>query len=460
MTPLRADVAVIGGGPAGLAAATAAARAGALVHLLDGAAEAGGQYWMQPIGVHASPQSLAGAAAITAARGAGVQIHPGADVWAVFDRFRILAAIGAEPLEIAARAIVVASGAQDRVPAFPGWTLPGVLTAGAAQRLAKLGGVRAGRRVVVAGSGPFLLVVAGVLRTLDTELVAFVEARRPAAASALHLARFPERWGEALQLLRPIADTRTRRRFGWIVTEALGTDHVEAVRIARLDANGAIDERRTHVIDGIDALVTGWGFRPSIEVTAQLGCAHAFDDARGGWFCETDPATARTSIAGVYAAGEVTGVAGALGAQLTGSIAGASAATELGFPAPAAPARAGQRRRLARAAAFAAGINALYAPPPALAGLARADTIVCRCESVTAAEIRRAHDDGVESVYGAKAWTRAGMGRCQGRMCGWSIAQLLARDGNDARPGFNAPRIPLRPVSLDVVAAALDDDER
>jgi D-hydroxyproline dehydrogenase subunit alpha len=458
MMPLHADVAVIGGGPAGLAAATAAARTGAGVHLLDGAPAAGGQYWMQPIGGHASAQSQAGAVAIAAARDAGVHIHTGADVWAVFDRFRILAAIGAEPLEIATRAIVVASGAQDRIPAFPGWTLPGVLTAGAAQRLAKLGGVRAGKRVVVAGSGPFLLVVAGVLRTLDTELVAFIEAQRPGITAALHVARFPERWGETLNLLRPIASARTQRRFGWIVTEALGTDHVEAVRIARLDANGAIDLRRTRVIDGIDALVTGWGFRPSIEVTAQLGCAHAFDNARGGWFCETDARTGRASIAGVYAAGEVTGVAGAICAQLGGRIAGETAAADLGFTAPPAADRTALQQRLARATAFAAALNALYAPPPALAALAQPDTIVCRCESVTAAEIRRACSEGAESAYGAKLWTRAGMGRCQGRMCGWSIARILARDGDDARPGFNTPRIPLRPVSLDVVAAALDDE--
>ena len=451
---VQADVAVIGGGPAGLAAATAAARAGAVVHLIDGAPAAGGQYWMQPIGGHPSPQSLAGAAAIADALSAGVQIHANAEVWAVFDRFRILAAIGEEPLEIAARAIVVASGAQDRVPAFPGWTLPGVITAGAAQRLAKLGGVRAGKRVVVAGSGPFLLVVAGVLHSIETEIAAFIEARRPDLTTALHLARYPERWRETLQLLRPIVSARTQRRFGWIVTEALGTDRVEGVRIARLDAHGAIDAGSTRVIDSIDALVTGWGFRPSIEVTAQLGCAHAFDNARGGWFCEADARTGRTSIAGVYAAGEVTGVAGALSAQLTGKIAGEAAAEEVGFTTL----RAEQQQRLQRVTAFAAGLNALYAPPPELAQLARADTIVCRCESVTAAEIRRARGEGTETVYGAKSWTRAGMGRCQGRMCGWSIAQILAGSGDDAKPGFNAPRIPLRPVSLDVVAAALEND--
>ena len=454
---LRADVVVAGAGPAGIAAAVAARATGASVHVIDANPQAGGAYWMQGTFAAAhTAQAEAGRTAIAVARAAGVVFHLGADIWGIFPGLRICAATADAALEITAASLVIASGAADRVPAFPGWTLPGVMTAGGAQRLAKLGGVPAGKRVVVAGSGAFLLVAAGAIGRAGATLAGYVEAHRHSLELPLHVARHPERWGEAIGLVRGISGRHTRQRFGWIVIEALGTERVEAVRIARLDRRGHIDRARTETIADIDALVTGWGFRPSIELTSLLRCAHAYDEAAGGWYCVADPFTGATSVPHVFAAGEVTGVAGALPAQLAGRFAGAAAAADAGYTA--VPRRDAQTayRALQRARAFAATLNRAFVPPPAIDELANDSTIVCRCEEVTKAAVQSAIGDGARSVLGAKLWTRAGMGRCQGRMCGWDIARL-ASPGDPAAAGYNHPRIPIRPVPLSAVAATLDD---
>ncbi len=450
---LAADVVVVGAGPSGLRAAIAAAEAGARVHLLDAGADAGGQYWMQ--GRAISAQAAAGRAAIDAAHAAGVQLHLDAEVWAVFPGLRIVATAAGEPLEIAAKTIVVATGAHDRVPPFPGWTLPGVVTAGAAQRLAKLAGVAAGSRVVVAGSGPFLLVVARALRTVGASLAAFIEARPPALPLAAHLARHPSRWRETADLLRAIAPRTTRKRLGWLVTDAIGGERVDAVRIAPLARDGSLDRDRSETITGIDALVVGYGFRPSIDITSLLRCEHRYDEARGGWHCVADPLTGQTSVPHVFAAGEVTGIAGAVPAQLAGELAGLAAAADAGFARVARSARVPElQRRLTQARSFIDPLNRRFTPPAAIDDLAAPETIVCRCEDVTRAEVSDALRDGAAGVLGAKLWTRAGMGRCQGRICGWGVARL-ASPGDPAAAGFNHPRIPLRPISLALVAAAL-----
>lgn len=453
------DVLVVGGGPAGLAAATAAAESGLGVQVVDAGSKPGGQYWMQdPTGAPpATPQAAEGGAAIEAARRFGVTFHSGAEIFAAFPDRRILARTEAGAVEFAPRAVVVATGAQDRVMPFPGWTLPGVMTPGAGQRLAKLGGIAAGKRVVLAGSGPFLLAVAETLVKLGQPPVAMIEARRTDGTILAHMARHPSRWSEAARLLaaaRTIADRRT----GQIVTQAIGSERVEAVRVAPLDKAGRPDPERSLVISDIDALLVGWGFRPMIELTALLRCAHDYDPALGGWYCVADPATGRTSVDGIFAAGEVTGIAGARPAQLSGRLAGLAATEALG----AAPrGLSGERRslsgELARARAFSNGLGRLYVPPAGLADLATSDTVVCRCEEVTRGEIVSAFRSGTRATAGAKMWTRAGMGRCQGRICGAAVAAIAAAETgiSPREAGFNPPRIPLRPVPLDLLQAAL-----
>lgn len=453
---LAADVAVIGAGPAGLAAATAAARAGARTLVLDAFADPGGQYWTQaPAGPPAGPQMAEGAAAIAAARAAGAELLTGTELFAAYPGFRLFAAGEGGPAAIAARALVVATGAHDRLVAFPGWTLPGVMTAGAGQRLAKLHGVLPGRRIVLAGSGPFLLAVAESLLAKGAGIAALIEARRPSWALARHLARHPGRWRETARLVGTARRGAERLVLGRIVTAALGRDSVEAVRIA--PAPGGPETQ----IDGIDALLVGYGFQPAIDVTALLGCAHRFDEALGGWHVAADPATGLTSVPGVHAAGELLGVAGARPARLSGEIAGLSAAAALGFAIDRGR-LAACRRALARARDFGHGLGRLFAPPPGLERLVADDTVVCRCEEVRAGEIRAACAGGADSAYAAKIWTRAGMGRCQGRICRMSLTRLVAQaTGRSVEAvGFNRPRVPLRPVPLTAVRAAMQSEGR
>lgn len=459
MTTLRPDILIVGAGPAGLSAALAAREAGATVHVIDQFASAGGQYWMQPPAIAAeqkTPQSAEGAAAIAAMTAAGAVCHLGTEVWGAFPDLTICAVRNGEPLVFAPRALIVATGAHDRVIPFPGWTLPGVMTAGAGQRLAKTSGVAVGSRIVLAGSGAFLLAVRGAITKAGADIVAHVEARRPSLDIARLLLAHPERWGEAWKLMRPLLARRETLRLGQVVTEALGQDRVEAARIAPLGPDGQIDKRRSQTIDRIDALLVGYGFRPSIELTSLLRCQHAFDDARGGWYCEIDRATGKTSVAGIYAAGEVTGVAGSMPARLGGRLAGLAAAADLGFATGADHTEL--VRRLGRARGFAEALNAAFAPLPAFDTLATDETLLCRCEEVTKGEVISAMQAGASTAYAAKLWTRAGMGRCQGRICGWGIAHVMAAaSGRDpAELGFNQPRIPIRPVPIEIAAAALD----
>lgn len=447
---VSADVAVLGAGPAGLAAATAAARCGAAVVLVDSFARAGGQYFMQPIADNeVFAQARHGKSAIEAALAAGVRLFTGVEVFAAYPGFRLFASGRNGPMSITARTVIAATGAQDRVMAFPGWTLPGVMTAGAGQRLAKFDGVLPGKRIVIAGSGVFLWAVAQSLLSKGARIVALVEARRPGIRLASLLAAYPEKWAEALRLVSTVSRGVDRIIWGRMLREASGNGSVEKVLISRPG------DDRLEIIGPVDALLVSHGFQPNVEITALLDCAHKYSDPIGGWHAVTDD-HGRTSRPGVYAAGEVTGIAGADPAVLSGEIAGVAAATDLGFSQSVDTAQL--IRRLQRKRRFGYGLGQLFSPLPSLAGSMRDDTVICRCEEITRAEILDACRDGADDFYASKIWTRAGMGRCQGRICRMSVTACLhAATGRSPEViGFNQPRVPTRPVPIDKVLNAIE----
>jgi len=457
--PHEADVVVIGAGPAGMGAALEAARAGAEVRVIDGYGTAGGQYWMQPpphlkgYGV----QDKEGAARIDQLTEIGVVLHKQAEVWGVLPGWRVLArGPGEEPLELRGKVLIICSGAHDRVYPFPGWTLPGVMTAGGGQRFAKLSGRSPGERVVVAGTGVFLWAVAASVLKAGGQVVGLVEAQNNRLAMLELLARFPERWAEAVRLLVPVVRAKTPLLAGQVVKAARGDGRLQAVTVGPIGSGdgGKNSDRDIQA----DCLLVSHGFRPLIEITALLRCGHDYDPNKGGWYCKAEAETGVTSIEGVFAAGEVTGVAGARPGFLRGSLAGLAAAKSIGFsPIDLTARRRKICRDLARAQSFANELGRLFKPPSGLASLVRPETVVCRCEEVTWQNVQAAWRDGADSLYGVKLWSRAGMGRCQGRICGDSLAALLADEfGVETdQLGFNQPRLPLRPVPLNLASKVL-----
>ncbi|OKI58124.1 FAD/NAD(P)-dependent oxidoreductase [Streptomyces sp. MJM1172] len=448
------DLAVVGAGPAGLAAAVTAAGLGLRVTVLDAGERPGGQYYRHPApGLGAArPETLHHGWAAFARREAALRAHesagritylPSHHVWTVVPdggRWTLHAVAGPEERAAAvrARAVLLATGAHERQLPFPGWTLPGVVGAGGAQAMLKSGLVLPGRRVVVAGSGPLLLAVAGSLAAAGARVPAVVEAASYTgyAGRAPALLRNPGKIGEAAAYGGALLRHRVRLLTRHAVTEAHGTGRVEAVTVARLDRDWRPLPGTARRIP-CDALAVGHGLVPQLELATGLGCA-TVRAADGTIALELD-ARQRTSVPGVWSAGETGGIGGAELALAEGELAARAIA---GAAAPAALVR-----RRARLRAFAAAMGAAHRPGAGWTGWLRDDTEVCRCEEVPAGCVREAVEDlGAGDVRTVKLLTRAGMGWCQGRMCGPAVAALAGEGASS--PGGAAPD--RRPLSCPV----------
>lgn len=455
------DLAVIGAGPAGLAAALAAAERGLRVALLDERPLAGGQYLLpaQARGGALTESERLGGELLRRLETGQVDRRPGVTVWNVTSALSLGLLENGRASTLAAGAIVLASGAREQVAPFPGWTLPGVMTAGAAQLLAKRHGVLPGKRVLVAGSGPLLLAVAAKLSALGATVVAVLEAAPPAQ----WLKRAPAAWGQGSRLaegwryLSELRKAGVPYRFGRAVVAAHGAERVEAATVALLDAAGR-PLREGRSIVAIDTLCVSFGFTPNVELAQLAGAAMVFDPARGGWAPQVDD-NLESSAPGLFVAGETAGVGGAALALLTGRIAGLAAARRLGALSQGdlERAKAGLAGRRTREVRFAAMLNAVCAPPAGLSQITTDDTIVCRCEEVTAGELRAAVRQSAGSVTldQLKVWTRIGQGPCQGRTCGPIAARLIAAEAGCSQEaaGAFAARLPARPLPLGALAA-------
>ncbi|WP_406412716.1 FAD-dependent oxidoreductase [Streptomyces sp. NBC_01614] len=453
------DLAVIGAGPAGLAAALAAAAQGVRVALVDSAAEAGGQFYRQPAPALRArrPQSLhhqwrTWERLRDGLARSDVRFLTDHHVWGVerdSDGFTVHALLGPEqrePATVHARAVLLATGGYERVLPFPGWTLPGVVTAGGAQAMLKGGLVVPGRTAVVAGTGPLLLPVATGLAAAGVEIAALVEAAGPKSlvrhGRAL-AAKLPEGAGYAARLLRHHVRLLARHT----VVRAHGDDRLTGVTVAALDADGRVRPGTERHLS-CDTLAVGHGMLPHTDLAETLGCrldglTVAVDDEQ------------RTDVPGVWAAGESTGIGGSALALAEGHIAGLSAAARLKGTEPdparwagAAKSRTGLRR-------IAAALDAAYPPPAHWSEQVSDDTLVCRCEEVTAGAVREAVDElGAGDVRTVKLLTRAGMGWCQGRVCGPAVAGLAGCELTPSRGPF------ARPVPLGVLAGQHDNATR
>ncbi|WP_283132873.1 NAD(P)/FAD-dependent oxidoreductase [Rhizohabitans arisaemae] len=433
------DLAVVGAGPAGLACAVAAGRAGLRVVLVDGGPRLGGQYYRhappsyratRPGVLHHGWRTFAALAAALPALDVDVRLRH--RVWAAETapdglRLHCLAGDREEtPVTFPAARLVVATGAHDRVLPFPGWDLPGVLTAGGAQALLKGELVLAGRKVVVAGTGPFLLPVAAGLAAAGARVRGVFEAGRTAGLAAHPgiLLAHPGKLAEAAGYGLTLAAHRVPYRGRHAVVAAHGNTALTSVTVAKVDAGwGPIPGTERMV--PCDTLAVGYGFTPQLELALQLGCATR-TDADGGHIVAVDARQA-TDVPGVYAAGESTGVGGAPLALVEGRIAGLAAA---GRPAPARLLRLRARLR-----EFARALHAAYPVRDGWRGWLRDDTVVCRCEEVPYARLREALALGAADARSVKLLARPGMGPCQGRMCGYAVGRLAGSpEGLGHRP--------------------------
>ena len=464
------DLLIVGAGPAGLAAAEAAAHAGVIATVLDERPAPGGQFFKQLAPSHrfdagraCDRQFASGAALIERVRAAGVEIIDGATVWTVAapDRGTRAGRAAAEVDVLAggqvrryrARQLIIASGAYEKPHPVPGWTLPGVMTTGAAQTLARAYRVAPGSRVLLAGNGPLNFQVACELAAGGVAVAAVAEAAAPGTRhprSALAALRHSPGllWkglGYAVSLMRHRIPVLYRHV---LVRLEGGDDRVRRAVLARIEPGGNIVPGTERVFS-VDAVCLGYGFHPSTELTRLLGCEHHWD-AWSGAVAVTRDDDGATTLTGVFVPGDGGGVGGAHAALAQGTLAGLAAARNLGgrLAPDAEEVRRRARRELGRARRFQRALWRLFAAPRDFPGLIGDDVAVCRCESVTAGALRACIAGGADETGALKRLTRAGMGRCQGRYCGPRVAAWSAAAREEPPDPFRlfAPRFPVKPV--------------
>lgn len=419
---MDAEVLVVGSGPAGISAATIAAAHGRDVLLLDDNLAPGGQIWREATTARSEDPDEAKRKALFSLRASGARVWSG---WRVFDvpRERTLRAVEdsgheAQTLDVCYQSLVLATGARERFLPFPGWTLPGVFGAGGLQALARGGFSVSGKRIVIAGTGPLLLPVAAHLRQMGARVTTVAEqaSRAELARFSAWLSRQPGKLLEGLQYRA--ATGGSKYKIGCWPLAALGDEKLDAVRLT--DGERIWEEP-------CELLGCSFHLVPNIELPSLLGCS-----IEGGFVAVDD--LQQTSVHNIYAAGELTGIAGLESALVTGIIAGLGAARKTDDIKPLL-------RRREKLRSFVERLDAAFALRPELLRLAQPDTIVCRCEDITHASLT-AYDNWTD----AKRQTRCGMGPCQGRVCGPATQALFGWHTGSVRP-------PLFPVPLSAMGA-------
>ncbi len=439
------DLVIVGAGPAGLAAAVEARGHGASVLLLDEGAGPGGRVWQAIEGRAATSRDDVGAKrAVAAFRASGAEGRFGATVWAVEGRTVFWSEAGSAHSVLAGE-ILLATGTTERPVAVPGWTLPGVMTVGAAQILLKTGRLVPRGRVWLAGQGPLLLLYA--VQALDAG---------GTIAGVLDLSGgriVPGAVGGALRSPGAMAKgVAWRRRIAAAGVPWVHASGLQAWGDGRLERIGFRTGGVARIEDA-DGLLQHDGVIPSVQISRALGCAHEWDRAQRCW----RPAVDRwglSSVPGVAIAGDGAGVGGWEAAMLSGRIAVLGALARLGRidagtrDALARPAMVRRARRMA----LRPLLDGLYPP---LEGAIADATVVCRCEEVTAGRVREAVGLGCLGLNQLKSFTRAGMGPCQGRMCGPTIARVVAEARGVAQEEVEPLRMrfPTKPLTLGELAA-------
>ena len=450
------DLIIIGAGPAGMAAAKEAAERGLSVVVLDEQPRAGGQIFRDVEKVSAArarilgPDYLHGKRLTDGLSQAGITHIAGAVAWAIEDGFYVSYTQGGKAAQITGARILLATGALERPMPIPGWTLPGVMTAGAGQILLKQSGIIA-RRAVLAGSGPLLYLIAAQMVRAGTPPLALIETQtmRDFITAQAHLFGALRGWRYLLKGAKLLAEIRKAdvpRYRGVTDLRIDGEGQAEAVAFS---AKG-----RRHRI-ACDTVMLHHGVVPNQQAARSLNVPHRWNPQQRCFAPVVDGCGA-TGVEGVYIAGDGAGIGGAEVAEVAGRIAALKVAADIGklsqadCDAAAVPFQA----KLAQAGAVRPFLDAAY--PPFAEALSPSDaTIVCRCEEVTAGDIRGYAKIGCLGPNQTKAFGRAGMGPCQGRYCGLTVTGILAEENRKSpdETGYYRIRPPLKPVTLGELAA-------
>ena len=446
------DVAVVGAGPAGLAAAAACARAGCSTVLFDEQPSPGGQIYRAITETPLAKQSVlgtsywGGAALVQAFRASGAQYVPGATVWSLTREREIGVSTGGGSQLVQARRVVICTGALERPFPIPGWTLPGVMTAGAAQILLKVSGMVAAGRTVLAGCGPLLWLVARQYLNAGAKIDAILDTTdaqgRTRALPHLLPFVFSNYFREGLALMREVK-RKVRVVAGVSSLRALGDGRVTAVEYMSNGTDGGMP---------VDTLLLHQGVTPNVNLAMSAGIEHRWDEAQLCWVPVLD-AYGNSPVEGIAIAGDGARIAGAQAAESRGMLAAIAALRALGRPAPEGEEQRA-RRDLKRALRGRAFLDALYRPVPAFR-MPAGETMVCRCEEITARQIADAAALGCPGPNQMKTFLRCGMGPCQGRLCGLTVTELIAQ-AHSVPPqdvGYYRLRPPVKPITVGELAA-------
>lgn len=457
MKNMKVELVVIGAGPGGLAATIEACRHGMDVLLIDENSMPGGQYLCQPENSAwlSKPMILDKKRRVKQRifgtfSNQNIPVLYNTTVLWIMDHCISILTDNSELDQIEYEALIIAPGAYDMPVPFPGWTLPGVLSAGGALALMKRQGVLPGNQITIAGRGFILISLAAELIAAGANVVNIFDATSIDKwfKTLCKCSGRPDMLLEGLIYWMSLLRGKTKFSTSKMVTDARGENHLEEVIVSEVDEN-CRPIQGTEESYNADSLCLGFGFVPSSELFRAAGCKGIWDPSFRAWMPIRDE-NMQTSLPGVYGVGDGAGPRGAEIAEIEGNIAGLSAAHRLGHLSEKewVNLTLKYRSKLARRKRFRDAVDALFCMGRDSDSLMKEDTIICRCEDVTFGDVMQAIHQGARDLNTIKGWTRAGMGRCQGRNCGSTIAYLLYKYLNSGQiefPVFNT-RFPVKPV--------------
>lgn len=447
------DVAVLGAGPAGAAAAVEAAALGLRAAIIDEHVVAGGQvYGVVPgIAPMRAEQERTDGDKLRAALGAAKVVryfaHRVAHIERVQQQWHLHATSTAGPRTIHAAMLIVATGAQERHLPFAGWDRPGVMGLASATVMLKAQRVLPGRNVVVAGAGPLLLLVAKAIVDGGGTVAALIDAHPRSAwfASAAELLSRPDLATRGMNWYRALHARGVPMHNGYALRTVAGDAPALHATAVPVDRDGRMRTDAPDVGYDCDAVCCGYGLMPATDVTRRLGASHAFDPALGGWHVVVDD-DQRCNIPFLYAAGDGAGVVGAAAAPWQGRIAAMAAARDAGrLGAGEHDARVrSAKRECVRAARFGGVMTRLANVGDGLVASLAPDVTVCPCEHVTRATLDAAIAGGCANLTALQDATRCGTGPCGGAVCEESAARLIALAADRSR--MEVGQFPVRPM--------------